>query len=112
MRAAGILLQARSTRRYLFLQEHDGTWVTPGGRLDRGEDELDAALREFQEETSYPGPVTVRWPGAKRGNYTLFRGVVARQFRPVVSHEHVGYTWRSADDLPEPLHPGLRRVFS
>jgi 8-oxo-dGTP pyrophosphatase MutT (NUDIX family) len=107
--AAGILLKATSTDRYLFLQEHDGVWVTPGGRLERGEDERAAALRELYEETGYDGQITV-WHLHRTRSYTLFEGRVSREFRVRISSEHSGHAWRRLDALPEPLHPGLRAV--
>lgn len=37
-------------RRPLGLSRHPGQWALPGGRLDEGEEPLDAALRELEEE--------------------------------------------------------------
>jgi 8-oxo-dGTP pyrophosphatase MutT (NUDIX family) len=38
------------TRRAAKLKEHAGQWALPGGRLDRGETPIEAALRESREE--------------------------------------------------------------
>jgi len=37
-------------RRPLGMRRHPGQWALPGGRLDRGEEPLDGALREVEEE--------------------------------------------------------------
>ncbi len=38
------------TRRPSSMRRHAGQWALPGGRLDEGETEVQAALRELQEE--------------------------------------------------------------
>lgn len=46
--SAGFLLTRRAPR----LNAHAGQWALPGGRIDKGESVIDAALREVNEEIS------------------------------------------------------------
>ena len=53
-RAAGFVLfrTTSQNRQYLLLRHrHGGHWAFPKGRLEPGEDELEAAVREIFEET-------------------------------------------------------------
>ena len=74
--------QQRRTARVLLIDDHDrillladsdpgipgsGWWITPGGGIDPGESDLDAAVRELEEETglrvppsALVGPILVR----------------------------------------------------
>lgn len=107
--AAGVLVRARSTGRVLLMLRVDcECWATPGGHLERGEGEMSAAIREFAEETGCPNRVTFNAAPVRHGGYALFYGEVQRQFRPVLNEEHEAYGWFSPDELPLPLHGGLR----
>lgn len=65
-RTSAGLLCYRSTDRLEFLVVHpggpffdgkeEGVWTLPKGELDAGEEPLDAAFREFAEETGFPAP--------------------------------------------------------
>ena len=44
------------TRRAAGMRRHAGQWALPGGRLDEGENEVEAALREVQEEVGLQVP--------------------------------------------------------
>lgn len=106
--AAGVLVQARSTKRVLLMLRTDcECWATPGGHLERGESEMAAAIREFDEETMCSSLVVYEAP-VRHGGYALFYGEVSHQFRPVLNEEHSRYGWFCPDELPLPLHRGLR----
>lgn len=74
---AGLAVQAEDTGRVLMLQRAlsdddpaGGTWEFPGGGIDDGETPLDAAYREFSEETGLAVP-----PGQVADTYTSPNGV-------------------------------------
>lgn len=111
-RFAGLLVQA-PTRRLLLLrrstwERRRGTWESPGGHVDPGERAVDAAVREFREETGYENDIRSISAFHGDGKYTLFRGLIPFEFRPELSDEHDDFAWVMADRLPRNAHPGLR----
>jgi len=96
-----------------------GTWSTPGGHLDFGEEPAVCAVREAEEETGVAvGPV--RFLGvtndifAEEGKHYVtlwFEGdheAGEAAARVVDELDRVG--WFSASALPEPTFPPLRRL--
>ena len=48
--AGGIVLQ-KQTGKVLLVEQANQTWSLPKGHIDKGEDALDAAIREIKEES-------------------------------------------------------------
>ena len=124
-RAAGFVLfrNFKDRRRYLLLQHRNGHhWGFPKGRLDTGEDEMTAALRETMEETGISD--VIRIPGFREtSTYTLVRNgqpirktvacflAETSQSCVSLSHEHEHYQWLAFPDAVSCLtHDESRRI--
>lgn len=115
--AAGCLFLARDTGRLLIAHRSDevlepNTWGTWGGAMDRGETPEAAVLREVDEETEHNGPrlalplaVFSHESGFKYHNYLV---VVDEEFEPTLNWESQDYAWVGLDEMPSPLHPGVK----
>lgn len=106
--AKGVLLQHRA-----IWSDHGGTWGLPGGALHQGEDALNGALREAQEEAAVP-PESVQilftsvfdigyW------SYTTVAAQVIEPFEPAISDpESLELQWVRIDRVSDKeLHPGF-----
>ena len=111
-----------SARLYLLL-DYGKHWDYAKGHVEKGEDDLTAALRELDEETGIDDaePLTgfsheleyfFRHP--KRGlvkKTVVFFIARARDERVDLSHEHVGYAWLPLDQALKRLtFPNARKA--
>ncbi|MCX8103700.1 MAG: bis(5'-nucleosyl)-tetraphosphatase [Candidatus Bipolaricaulota bacterium] len=107
-RSAGVIVfrDGPAGREYLLLRSASGGhWGFPKGRVEPDEDEMNAALRELQEEADIAVEIV---PGFReiidyefaRGSKNLRKEVVyflgrARSFTVKLSGEHLDYLWAS-----------------
>ena len=80
LKVAGLAVQARDTGRVLMLQRYNdkkdpagGMWEFPGGHIEKGETPLEAAKREWSEETGMEIP---RGSLQSEWNSGIYRGHV------------------------------------
>lgn len=116
--AAGCIFLARETGNIcLNLRSKDVleplTWGTWGGAIDVDENPREAVRRESQEEVGETIKMDLiplllfTKPGFK---YHNFLAVIDKEFTPKLDWESKDYKWTSLDDLPKPLHPGLKAL--
>lgn len=102
--SAGVVLFTGAPREYLLLHYPSGHWDFPKGHLESGETELQAALREVQEETGIRAvEVFPHFQHTFEYYYKRDRDTVHKRvtyfvghvtMRDVhVSHEHQGFVW-------------------
>lgn len=107
-RAAGFLILARAPRQFLLMR-HADRWDLPKGHCDRGESDLETALRETEEETGIQATqiavddafrFTLRYPVCyKRSGdevfekqVTYFLGEIEEPVTPTLT-EHQSFQW-------------------
>ncbi len=105
---SGILLQHRA-----LWSHQGGTWGLPGGALHLGEDPVDGALREANEEAAVPpSSLEILFRKVFDVGYWRYTTVVARAtsyFEPEISDpESLELRWVGLTDVGElPLHTGF-----
>jgi 8-oxo-dGTP pyrophosphatase MutT (NUDIX family) len=119
---SGALFYAKSTRRFLLLQKahgkHQGTWGLVGGTNLENENPWQGLQREVQEEIGFSPDVVKTIPletfvsNDKVFNFHTYLCVINQEFIPILSNEHMAYSWSTVDWAPKPLHQGLRNSFN
>jgi len=117
---AGVLLFSRKTGRFLFVKrgpngDEPGTWCTGGGGVEPDETIEQAVRRENQEELGFDGEYELIHMDRQASPGFVFHNhmaVIDDEFEPVLNDEHTEYRWCEPDQIPEPLHPGLRLALS
>jgi len=106
--SSGVLLQLRAD-----WSHQGGTWGIPGGALRQGEDALQAAIRESQEEAGIPdgAPRVVGTSVFDLGfwSYTTVLAIADTYFDPVITDlESAALEWVALDDVDQrDLHSGF-----
>ncbi len=112
-RCAGLLFRAPGPK-YLLLHRSDrDEWETPGGHVEAGETNAQAARREALEEVAYDHQGDLQKLDTNETNgvrYTMHVADVDEPFTPTLNHEHDQFTWVGPLALPHSTHPELKRV--
>lgn len=105
IRASGILLMSPQGR-VLMLQRSSagdmaGTWAFPGGKVEDGETEAQAAVRETLEETGYrvgSAGKLLCTRVADDVHFTTFLADCDEEFVPKLNEEHDAWAWVVPED--------------
>jgi 8-oxo-dGTP pyrophosphatase MutT (NUDIX family) len=118
---SGALFYAKSTKRFLLLQKahgkHEGTWGLVGGTNLQNENPWQGLQREVVEEIGAMPKILKTIPietfvsNDTVFNFHTFLCVINDEFVPILSDEHIGWSWVTIDKAPRPLHQGLRNSF-
>lgn len=119
-RAAGLLIERIDTGHILLVLRSGevmdpGLWGIPGGRVEAGEDDLEGAFMEAEEELgALPDVQVVGQTEMKSGDFTyttfhaLMPGPIAKLWEPVLNWENDEWKWFSKKRLPRDVHPGVK----
>jgi 8-oxo-dGTP pyrophosphatase MutT (NUDIX family) len=94
--------------------DHAGEWALPAGKVEEGEEPIDAARRESGEEIGMIPAWNIglidRTTSDEGVDFSTFAQRV-NKFDPMLNNEHSESGWYKLDALPEPLHPGVKKLF-
>lgn len=120
--AAGCLIMARRTGRFLFSlrpeEDEDsagGNWSLWGGKAEFGETPKETAIREVFEETGYrhgDDIFHIHNMSTHTFSFDTYLMVVEDEFDPSSTPESDDFAWYAMDALPENLHWGIEEILS
>lgn len=119
---SGALFYSKNTKRILLLQKakgkHNGTWSLVGGTSTASENPWQTLNREIIEEVGEMPSIIKSIPletfvsNDSVFNFHTFLCIIDKEFIPILSEEHSGYSWTTIDSAPKPLHQGLKSSLS
>jgi 8-oxo-dGTP pyrophosphatase MutT (NUDIX family) len=123
-RSAGFIIfrNDKTGERHYLLLDYGRFWDYPKGHVEKGEDDLAAALRELDEETGIQDVAAIDGFAHElkyffRKGKTLIRKTVlfflgeTQSKKVKVSHEHAGFAWLAFDDAVKRVtYPSSRKV--
>lgn len=118
---SGCIILAKDTGRILLPKRsaevtEPHTWGTWGGAVDIGEDTKYSAMREVYEEAGFSGDVKLYplcvYVKEDVFKYYSYLAVVEHEFTPQLNWETEIADWFDVNNLPSPLHFGVKYIFS
>ncbi len=130
LRSCGVILFRQQPELSFLLMKHPTRWDLPKGHVDKGETDLECALREMEEETGFPRdavrlddeflfseiyyPTYQRYPSEKiEKTLVIYLGWLETDL-PITLTEHAGFewqTWNPPHDIQEnTINPLLAEV--
>tara|TARA_Y100001963_G_C6438379_1_gene290221 strand:+ start:48 stop:434 length:387 start_codon:yes stop_codon:yes gene_type:complete len=107
---AGIIIQYKDKYMLCKRSSNRKDWSIPKGHIQQGEQPLEGAIRELEEETAIQldgHPKQVSTFKEKDGTFYIFSIEVEDKLTPILDHEHTDYGYFTKDNLPSPLDKAL-----
>jgi 8-oxo-dGTP pyrophosphatase MutT (NUDIX family) len=122
IKSSGALFLSRNTKRVLLLQKaagkKEGVWGLVGGKIHPNESVWQGLQREvieeigFMPETIKSIPLEMFVSDDNHFNFQTYICIVNDEFVPVLSSEHMGWSWCFIDKWPRPIHQGIKNTVS
>ena len=91
-------------------------WGLVGGKTEQGESLWEGLKREVVEEIGFFPEVIKAIPlesfvsDDENFNFQTYVCIVKDEFIPILSKEHMGWSWCLLDNWPKPVHQGIRNT--